>query len=119
MADNEHENNGTNNENPPANDPPKADPPAATPPATTPPATTPPPPAATNSNQDVITAINALPETIVSAMREALTPPKAPPKEAESNAGGSGGDAGNSGHGEPGKRTGSRQERFVKWWSGQ
>lgn len=69
---------------------------------------------------DILTALNALPEKLVNAMRES-TPEQKPSdtndKEAEDK--GKSGDAGsNANNPGPGNVNLSRQERFARWWGG-
>lgn len=63
----------------PPGTPPADTPPPATPPPSTPPPTTPPPPGNTATDQ-LLAAINRLPETVLAAVREGIPKPVATPE---------------------------------------
>lgn len=100
---------------PPANPTPPA--PAPTPPAT--PTPTPTPPAAPTGTLDlsaIATKLDALPETLVNAFREATQPPTRPtPGSGAAGQPGTGA-AGQPGTGAAGQRGGPG--KFAQWWFG-
>lgn len=115
------------NPNPPQQNQPNP-PPQNTPAPPPPPAAAPPqPPAAAapqhGSGQDLIAAINALPERIVNGLREATQPPKNTTPPAPTGDGGGGSQTGTQG-GSQGGSTGSGQggtpqkKTFAQWWFG-
>jgi hypothetical protein len=64
-------------------------------------------------SNDILTAIQALPETVARAVKEAIGTPK--PIDAGGNNGGNGAESndGKSGSSEPGKK-----RTFAEWWTG-